>query len=172
MKNYPTDELLFTVLIATLSGLIGALLFFPAFRLARLHFLCLKYSLGSKVKRFLYYLNFFLPLAVSVCWLKSDGFRRATPIKAASDTATDNTAGESIVSEFLSMVTPPHSDAPLTYSKQLQANITSIIFSSNFKIYVALALFLLRLVLYRFYAQSYLNLAFEMASYLKKNTQV
>ena len=172
MKNYPTDELLFTVLIATLSGLIGALLFFPAFRLARLHFLCLKYSLGSKVKRFFHYLNFFLPLAVSVCWLKSDGFRRATPIKAASDTATDNTAGESIVSEFLSMVTPAHSDAPLTYSKQLQANITSIIFSPNFKIYVALALFLLRLVLYRFYAQSYLNLAFEMASYLKKNTQV
>lgn len=166
-KGYPTDELMFTCLIATLSGLMGALLFFPAFRLARLHFLCLKYSEGSKIKRFFYYLNFFLPFAVSVCWINTSRWTHPVHSKPAVEPNAAN--------EFLSMVTPATPDSSsstLSYSKQLQITILNLIFSSNLKIYLAISVFLLRLVLYRYYAQSYLNLAFEMAASMRKHSQV
>ena len=70
LKHYSTNELLFTCFIAACSALIGALLFFPSFRLARLHFLCIKYSQESRFKVFLFYLNFLLPLFVSLCWFR------------------------------------------------------------------------------------------------------
>lgn len=173
--SYPTDELLFTCFIATLSGLMGALLFFPAFRLARLHFLCLKYSQGSVVKRFLYYVNFLLPFLVSICWLKTSSLW-SSRLFASSASKSDDEKSQTSTSaaEFLSKVTP--SSSPPSYSKQFQATLSAflfnLIFSDNLKLYLIMLLFLMRLALYRFYAQSYLNLAFEMATALRKNSQV
>lgn len=69
-KHYTTNELLFTCFVATCSALIGGVLFFPSFRLARLHFLAIKYSQESKWRTFLFYVNFLLPLFVSLCWFR------------------------------------------------------------------------------------------------------
>ena len=151
LKTYSTNELLFSFCIAVISGFIGAILFFPSFRLARLHFLCLKYSDGSKIKRLLSYVNFLMPLLVSLY----------VPSK------TPSTEENSTTQQFLSAIFPKSNHSQTNYSKEL---IKSILFASNIKLYLILVIFVLRLSLFKHYAQSYLNLAFELAAVLRKNT--
>ena len=93
-KTYSTNELLFTCSIATCSALIGALLFFPSFRLARLHFLCLKYGQESKFKKFLFYLNFLLPLLVSLCWFRPVVTKHGAKKHSANLTDSESLTGE------------------------------------------------------------------------------
>lgn len=163
VKLHSTNELMFTCFIALVSSLIGALLFFPSFRLARLHFLCLKYSQGSVVKRFLYYLNFFMPLIISFCWLKINTgrfFKSPPEPKTTSD-------------EFISLVTSgdkTNMDYVRAVQSTVSATLVSLVFSSSLRIYLVVFVVVLRLALYRFYAQSYLNLSYELAAVLRRQT--
>lgn len=63
----------------------------------------------------------------------------------------------------------------ISYLKQIQTQFSmlflGLILSANLKLYLIISLVTLRLVLYRHYAQSYLNLAFEMAAAMRKHSQ-
>lgn len=168
LKTYSTNDLLFTCFIATLSAFIGALLFFPAFRLARLHFLCLKYSAGSKSKRFIYYLSFLLPLMVSLCWFKTN-FASTIKVSLESDQKSDNTS--ETVKQFLNLIKTDQTNYSFKKFKQhFSYCFLNILAANNLKIYLIISVFLLRVLLYRHYAQSYLNLAFELASSIRNQT--
>ena len=172
IKTYSTNELLFTISIAVVSGFIGAILFFPSFRLARLHFLCLKYSQGSKLKKFAYYLNFLFPLLVSMCWFRPSF--SSTRGKHSNETnTTDETISET-AKQFLNLVTVSNQTNSSSYFAELrQASskaFVDVLTADNLRIYLVLIVFVLRLSLYTHYAQSYLNLAFELATSLRKST--
>ncbi len=163
LKTFSTNELLFTCSIAMLSGIIGGLLFFPSFRLARLHFLCLKFSGETKLKRFMFYINFILPLAVSFCWIKiSEGRMKGSSIDRNALVSNDTSQ------LFLSMVMPKHT-AKVEATNPYKL-IYNVLVESNLKIYLIIIIFVLRLSLFRYYAQSHLNLAFELASNLRKSS--
>ncbi|RMZ96064.1 transmembrane protein -like [Brachionus plicatilis] len=161
LKYYSTNDLLFTCCIAFLSAFIGALFFFPAFRLARLHSLSLKYSQGSKSKRFLFYLSFILPLLVSICWLKFE-----TDAKVTNKTAT--TGANSTINKFINLINLEKTNSHFFSSTKVF--FLNVLFATNLKIYLVVFFFLLRLALYRHYAQSYLNLAFEIAASIRKQS--
>jgi hypothetical protein len=170
LKTFSTNELLFTCFIALCSGLIGGLLFFPSFRLARLHFLCLKFSNDSKLKRFIYYVNFILPLVVSFCWIKMSNSKS----KYASQTKETNQFFDTndTVKQFLSMVAPPKATTTSSNAKNIDVIkfIYDFLVESNIKIYLIIVIFIMRLSLFRHYAQSYLNLAYELAHNLRKRS--
>lgn len=165
LKSFSTNDLFFTIFIALISGLIGGLLFFPSFRLARLHVLCIKASSDSRLKRFIYYSNFILPLAVSFCWMKVDT-NRQIPIKP-TENILFNEQNNDAAHQFLNMISPKS-----TASKHINVYkfIYNLFVDSNLKVYLILLIFVLRLSLFREYAQAYLNLAYELASDLRKST--
>ena len=182
LKTYSTNELLFTFCIAVVSGFIGALLFFPSFRLARLHVLCLKYSQGSRFKQFLFYVNFLMPLFVSFCWFHpAPAIRYARNYKKnLTDSIGSNQSNETTsetVKKFLSIILPDsienndnNETTNLTYNKIVMGYLINILTADNLKVYLILILVILRLSLYKDYAQSYLNLAFEIAASMRKQT--
>lgn len=69
-SRYYNNQLLYSCLVALLSGYIGALLVFPCLRLAKLHLLCLKNSSQSRFKTAALYVNFLFPLFISMLWFK------------------------------------------------------------------------------------------------------
>jgi hypothetical protein len=158
LKHVSTNELLFTCFIATCSAVMGALLFFPSFRLAKLHLLCLKYSADSKLHIFLFYVNFLLPLCVSLCWIRPN----FGPAKSSNQTDDLN----STVSHFLSLIRPENPSKSIYFE-----HLISIASGTNVRVYLVLCLFVLRLALYRLYAQGYLNLAYEVALSLRRRAQ-
>ena len=64
------NHLLYSCLLALLSGYIGALFVFPSLRLAKLHLLCMKYSAESRLKKAALYINFLFPLFISILWFQ------------------------------------------------------------------------------------------------------
>ncbi|CAF0868880.1 unnamed protein product [Brachionus calyciflorus] len=165
LKTYTTNDLLFTCFIAFLSSIIGALLFFPSFRLARLHFLCLKYSQESKFKRLVYYLSFILPLLVSLCWVSIG--QNANVVSKANKTDSNNSVAE----QFLNLVVAKNETVNNKNFKDTFKNLfLNVLLAPNLKIYLILSVFFLRLVLYRHYAQSYLNLAYEIAASIRRQS--
>ena len=178
IKTYSTNELMFTCTLASLSGFIGALLFFPSFRLARLHYLCLKYSDGSKFKRLIFYVSFLLPLFVSLCWFKVSGLVRASKnlnsITESNETDT--------VKAFLNYISKADSEksetsdnSTLVYylketQKTLSSNILFVLRADNLHVYLILTVVILRILLYNYYAQAYLNLGIELATSLRRKT--
>ena len=168
IKTYSTNELLFTCFIATVSAFIGAILFFPSFRLARLHYLCLKYSQGSKLKRFLFYSNFLLPFLVTLCWFHVTS---SPSSKAGGKVQVANENNVTMINQFITMIMPSKSEnsSSTVYMRQAGQVVTNILMADNLKMYLIIGVFLLRISLYRFYAQSYLNLAFELATTLRKS---
>jgi len=70
LTTYSHNELIFTFFLAFLSSIVGALFFFPSFRLANMHLLAMKYNEDSRIKRFMLNVSFILPLLVALCWLK------------------------------------------------------------------------------------------------------
>jgi hypothetical protein len=184
IKTYSTNELMFTCTLAAVSGFIGALLFFPSFRLARLHYLCLKYSDNSKFKRFVYYLSFMLPLLISLCWVKTSVFTRQ-PRRSANGTLLDevnSTNAADTVQAFLDYITKSdqtednwdnsNNQTVISYAKEVQktlvTGLTFVLKADNLHVYLILFAVALRIVLYNYYAQSYLNLGFELASSLRQ----
>jgi hypothetical protein len=161
LKTYSSNDILFSCFIALISAFIGGILFFPSFRLARLHFLCLKYSPDSKTKKFLFYLNFLMPLTVSLCWFKRAS--NSQPIANVTTNATSDT-----VSQFLNaIVVNSSSSSNQTSSKQFVYNI---LMANNLSVYLIMLVFILRIALYKEYAQAYLNIAFELASRLRQTS--
>ena len=134
--NYYNNQLLYSMLLALISGFIGALLVFPSLRLAKLHLLCLKSSLDSRVKTAALYVNFLFPLFISILWFK-------VPKPAASEENEGRKA----------------------------AKLAFYIFqSSSLKFFLIIIFFTIRVMFYRFYAQTYLNTAYEQAALLRKRT--
>jgi hypothetical protein len=131
--NYYNNQLLYSMLLALISGYIGALLVFPSLRLAKLHLLCLKNSLDSRVKTAALYINFLFPLFISILWFK------------VPEPAADN--------------------------ERKGARLAFYIFqSSSLKFFLIIIFFVTRILFYRFYAQTYLNTAYEQAALLRKRT--
>lgn len=166
LKIYSSSDILFTCFIALASSFIGALLFFPSFRLARLHFLCLKHSEESRLMRATYYINFLMPLLVALCWLKTSSSLDFGLANNATLNATEDSVANS-ASQFIAAVTD--SSQPSTQNTTYTAKqfVENLMLAHNLKIYLALALFILRISLYRYYAQSYLNAALDLASDLR-----
>lgn len=138
--TYSQNEFIFSCFLALLSGLIGGMFFFPAFRLAKIHLLALKYT-QSIIKRFFIYINFILPLVISLCWFKSFTKR-------------------SISIEL---------DEEPKLSQIVLVELIKLVKSHSFKLYLIVILFFLRLVLYKTYAQAYLNTAYENATILRRS---
>lgn len=174
IKTYSTNDILFSCFIALISGFIGAILFFPSFRLARLHFLCLKHSSESKLMKFVFYLNFLMPLAVSLCWIKSGQSHENVVLNASNETM-NITAEEKMTAQFLSAVLPNVSNTTnLTGIAHAQHSAKMFIYNfmmaSNLKVYLIILMIIIRMFLYRHYAQSYLNVALELAYDLRQGT--
>lgn len=167
LQRFSTNELMFTCFIALISGLIGGLLFFPGFRLARLHFLCLKFNSDSKLKKLIYYINFILPLVVSFCWIKINTSRLAPKSKPSIPSFVSFNQLNDTAQQFLALVAPNDKTARSLNSYKI---VYDVFIKSNMKIYLIIFIFLLRLSLFRDYAQSYLNLAFELATSLRKRS--
>lgn len=163
LKFYSSNDLLFTCFIAFISAIIGALYFFPAFRLAKLHFLSLKYSQGSKLKRLIFYISFILPLLISICWIKLGKSERTT------DQAFQ-TAENSTIQKFINLINPEKDNLNSSILYKIKMFVMNIFFAKNLKIYLILIFFLIRLALFRHYAQSYLNLAYEIAAGIRKQS--
>lgn len=172
LKTYSTNDILFTCFIALISGFIGAILFFPAFRLARLHFLCLKHAGDSKLMRVVFYLNFLIPLAVSLSWLKSGAAQVDLNLNSTqSNTTTEETK---VVNEFIAAIVPNVTNATnATGIAQLQQTLRSAVYSfimaNNLKVYLIISMFIIRMILYRKYAQAYLNTALDLAYDLRQS---
>lgn len=175
LKTYSTNDILFTCFIATISGFLGAILFFPSFRLARLHFLCLKSSGESKAMKIVYYLNFLMPLVVSLCWLKSGSTPRLIP---SSNSTANQTEEEKATAQFLAAIVVETTENVVNATNAsvlVQANqavknfIYNFILANNLKVYLIASVFTIRLVLYRKYAQAYLNTALDLASDLRQS---
>ena len=131
IKTYSTNDILFTCLIATISGFIGAILFFPSFRMARLHFLCLQHANDSSFMRLLFYVNFLMPLTVSLCWVKSGVSGSHLNLTNSSNLTQE----EKVQAEFISAVMPIVSDAAnVTNATTVKAFISSFLFASNLKV--------------------------------------
>ena len=163
LKHYSSNDILFTCFIALISAFIGAILFFPSFRLARLHFLCLKYSGDSKLKRAVFYLNFLMPMTVSFCWLKNS--TKQEPVQVDNKTLTEPKI-DNVVQQFLTaVIVNTTTNSTLSPAKQFVYNV---LLADNLKVYLIIFIFLLRFILYRHYAQAYLNLAFELASSIRQ----
>lgn len=132
IKTYSTNDILFSCFIATISGFIGSILFFPSFRLARLHFLCLKHASGSSMKRLLFYLNFLMPMAVSLCWVKSGVSH--SPLNLTNLTS-NLTAEEKVQAQFLSAIVPEVVNATnATAVSSVKVLISSLFYASNLKV--------------------------------------
>lgn len=173
LKTYSTNDILFTCFIATISGFIGAILFFPSFRLARLHFLCLKNS-QSKYMRVVFYLNFLLPLTVSLCWLRQ-GSSNSNSILNATNATLNATAEEKVTAQFLSAVVPTvMNSSNLTGIAHAQYTTKMFIYNfmlaHNLKVYLIVSMIVIRMFLYRNYAQAYLNVALELAYDLRQSS--
>jgi hypothetical protein len=168
-KHYSSNDLLFSCSLATISGFIGALLFFPSFRLARLHNLCLKYSQGSLFKRFLFYLSFIMPLLIAMCWFKPFFQHKKQNQTSIEELFKNLTASLSTYFSFTQ-----RDNSTTLFLKEIRSLtldlIRNLIFTDNLKIYLIILLFIMRILLYKYYAQSYLNLAFELASSLRKKS--
>jgi hypothetical protein len=141
LTTYSQNEFMFSCFLALLSGLIGGMFFFPAFRLAKIHLLALKYS-QSIVERFFIYINFILPLVISLCWFKSFTKR-------------------SISIEI---------DEESKLSQIILVEAIKLVKSHSLKIYLIILLFILRIILYKTYAQAYLNTAYENATNLRRSS--
>lgn len=163
LKFYSSNDLLFTCFIAFISAIIGALYFFPAFRLAKLHFLSLKYSQGSKLKRLVFYISFIMPLLISICWLKLG--KNTNTINQALNTTENST-----IQKFLNLITPENNNSDTSFFYKIKMFVLNIFFAKNLKIYLVLIFFFIRLALFRHYAQSYLNLAYEIAAGIRKQS--
>lgn len=158
-NSYTTNDLLFTCFIASVSAIFGALLFFPAFRLAKLHLLSLKHSQESKLKKLILHLSFFFPILISVCWIKTN----------RNENLVNKTANISTIQKFINLLDHENINSN-TISYSIKIFFLNIIFSENLKIYLVLFLFILRLALFRYYMQSYLNLAYELATSTRKQS--
>lgn len=132
IKTYSTNDILFSCFIATISGLIGSILFFPSFRLARLHFLCLKHANGSSFKRLLFYLNFLMPLTISLCWVKSGVSH--SPLNSTNLTS-NLTEEEKVQAQFLSAIIPEVVNATnATTVSSVKVILSNFLFASNLKV--------------------------------------
>ena len=72
----------------------------------------------------------------------------------------------STVTHFLSYITPKSASTSAGYI--VGQHVISILTAPNLKIYLVLTLFMLRLSLYKHYAQAYLNLAYDLALSLRR----
>jgi hypothetical protein len=174
LKTFSTDELLFSCFIAMLSSLVGGLLVFPSFRLARLHLLCIRYSPSISIKKIFFYISFVLPLMISLCFLTVP--KRSSKLSLNSTQIEDDDEKNSVVNKFLNSITPTE-PAAMTSNVTLTSTVSWFIFSNsktillspNLVVYLVVSLVIVRFILYRFYAQAYLNLALEYATQLRKN---
>lgn len=167
LKTYSTNDILFTCFIAFISSFIGAILFFPSFRMARLHFLCIKNTANSKITQCLLYVNFVIPLLVSLCWLNSSAFVKKSSFNSTLN-ATDLSKDDEVTAQFLSAVMPiasnlTNASAIALANQSAKRFIYDIFMAQNLKIYLVVLLFVLRMALYRQYIQAYLNVALDLA---------
>ncbi len=68
--SYKHETLVFSCFVATLSSYMGALLFYPSFRLAKIYLLNLKYSANMKLKKLAMVVNFMLPFLIAITFFK------------------------------------------------------------------------------------------------------
>lgn len=96
--------------------------------MARLHFLCLKHAGDSKLMRVVFYLNFLIPLAVSLSWLKSGAAQVDLNLNSTqSNTTTEETK---VVNEFIAAIVPNVTNATnATGIAQLQQTLRSAVYS-------------------------------------------
>lgn len=162
-NTYSSNELMYSCLIALFSSYIGSLLAFPSLRLAKLHLLSIKYASDSLFKRVFLYINFFLPLIISICWFKVN----IQEIIVKSTPTGEPFIGPLNVNEVSS------EEDKVAFNKlnqQFYRNFLFIFKSSTLKLVLIITFVLMRLILYRHYAQSYLNIAYEQAAIIRKKT--
>ncbi|KAK3593876.1 hypothetical protein CHS0354_011481 [Potamilus streckersoni] len=66
----PVSYLTFKIILAFVCSIIGALLIFPGFRMAKLHLDSLKYSRENRLKQIILHLNFIFPLILVLFWVR------------------------------------------------------------------------------------------------------
>lgn len=131
LKIYSSSDILFTCFIALTSAFIGALLFFPSFRLARLHFLCLKYSNESRFMRAVYYINFLMPLLVALCWLKTSS---SLDLSLANNATLDSNDKEATASQFIAAVTHDSSHEIQNSTYTAKQFVENLMLAHNLKV--------------------------------------